>query len=565
MALLFSLKLYLGYVTYMQASEYLISLITPILTELGHTWPKNAGVEPPRDKRFGDMASNCALILAKKAGINPRELAQAIAHRLTASSDSIAETSIAGPGFLNIRFTPSFWQKCVTLIEKEGDHFGAGTFSVSNKIQIEYVSANPTGPLHIGHGRGAAIGDSMARIMQFYGYTVTTEYYINDAGNQMQTLGLSIWLRVLELAGESSALYPESCYKGEYINDIAKDLLHITPALPAMSKEEGIDVCYAYGMKVILAGIKQDLADFRVNHDAWFSELSLTQTDKVEQTLETLKSRGFTYEKGGALWFKTTELGDDKDRVLRKSDGTLTYFASDIAYHANKFERGFTHLIDIWGADHHGYVPRMRAAVSALGKPQENFDVVLVQLVNLLKDGEQVAMSTRAGQFETLHDVIKEVGTDAARFIFLSRKSDSKLDFDLSLVKQRTMDNPVYYVQYAYARICALTRRATERAIVLSLENADLSLLTTTEELDILKAMDRFPLAVSDSANNLSPHFMSYYLMDLAGLIHKYYASTQILGDSSALTEARLRLLHAGGQVIKNGLHLLGVTAPEVM
>lgn len=549
----------------MQAIEYLRSLLCPVVSSFGHEWPDNANIEPPKDKKFGDLASNCALVLAKKIGMNPRELAEKIAEQLKSSSPDIAEVSIAGPGFINVRFVPTYWHKKIIEVEEKGDTFGAGAKRSNERVQIEYVSANPTGPLHIGHGRGAAIGDSMARIMRFAGYNVETEYYLNDAGRQMRTLGRSIWLRALEIEEKSSEPFPDDAYKGSYILDIAKELLNEKPSLTSLPEDEGIDLCYKKGMNVILGGIKEDLKEFKVHHDVWFSELSLTETGKVSKALDSLKQKGSAYEKDGALWFETTPLGDDKDRVLCKSDGSLTYFASDIAYHTDKYQRGFTHVIDVWGADHHGYIPRMRAAISAIGQEQKAFDVILVQLVNLLKDGEQIAMSTRAGQFETLHDVVQEVGADAARFIFLSRKSDSKLDFDLSLVKQRTMENPVYYVQYAHARVCALVRRAKERGIT-SFEASDFSLLVANEELDIIKMLDRFPLLVSDASEHLAPHYISYYLMELAGLMHKYYSSYQVLGGTEEpLAMARLRLLIASGQVLKNGLSLLGVTAPDTM
>ena len=549
----------------MRASDLLLSLLQEAVAGLGHEWPAKAVIEPPRDKKFGDLAANCALVLAKSAGKNPRELATQIADRLRASSETIAAVEVAGPGFLNVTFAPSFWQSFIGRVEEAGDRFGASDTGRGSKAQVEFVSANPTGPLHIGHGRGAAVGDSLARIMRFAGYEVEAEYYINDAGRQMRTLGLSIWLRVQELAGRRTDPFPEDCYQGAYIIDIARDMMAADPALPTLEEEAGVDACYEYGLKVIFAGIKRDLADFNVHHDVWFSEKSLVNDGTVERTLAGLKAAGFAYEEDGALWFNTTQFGDDKNRVLRKSDGTLTYFASDIAYHANKYGRGFRYLIDVWGADHHGYIPRMRAAVEAMRQPADSFDVVLVQLVNLLKDGEQVAMSTRAGAFETLADVVREVGTDAARFMFLSRKSDSKLDFDLSLVRQRSMDNPVYYVQYAYARVRAVYRRAAERGIDVTAPG-DLSLLTREEELDLLRMLDRFESIVADAAQMHAPHFVSYYLMDLAGLLHRFYAAHQVLAaDEPELTAARLRLLRAVARCVKNGLELLGVSAPESM
>lgn len=549
----------------MLAKDYLTSLFQRVVADMGYPWPAKVTVEPPKDKQFGDFAVNCALVLAKEAGKNPRDLAIDLAERLKAASEHIASVTAAGPGFLNVVFTPSFWHKYIVRAEAKKTLFGSSSLGQGKKVQVEFVSANPTGPLHIGHGRGAAVGDSMARILRFAGFTVEAEYYLNDAGNQMHTLGRSIWLRGLEAAGKSTAPFPEDCYQGAYITDAARALLQAEPGLLSLPEAEGMDRCYRYGMETILAGIKQDLLDFEVRHDHWFSERSLVETGAVETTLAALKASGHAFERDGALWFRTTELGDDKDRVLRKSDGSLTYFASDVAYHADKYRRGFDLVIDVWGADHHGYVPRMRAAVAALGKNQHNFDVILVQLVNLLREGKQIAMSTRAGQFETLADVVKEVGVDAARFIFLSRKSDSKLDFDLDLVKQRTMDNPVYYVQYAHARVQAVLRRAGERGIAVR-EDAPLDLLVQEEELDLLRMLDRFTQVVGEAAVNHAPHYISYYLMDLAGLLHRYYTVHQILGaESEALATSRLRLARAVAQTIHNGLQLLGVSAPDSM
>ncbi|MDL2291248.1 arginine--tRNA ligase [Desulfovibrio sp. OttesenSCG-928-F20] len=549
----------------MRASDLLLSLLQQCMAELGLEWPAKAVIEPPRDKKFGDLAANCALVAAKASGRKPVELAKDLAQRLLAASDQIAAVEVAGPGFLNVTFAPSFWQSRITLVEQAGDRFGSSETGRGIKAQVEFVSANPTGPLHIGHGRGAAVGDSIARIMRFAGFEVESEYYINDAGRQMRMLGKSIRLRLLELAGEDIGNFPDDCYKGGYIIDIAGKLLKERPELPKLPEAEAEDICYEYGLEFIFTGIKNDLLNFNVHHDVWFSEKSLVEDGSVERTLAGLKAAGLAFEQDGALWFDTMRFGDDKNRVLQKSDGTLTYFASDIAYHANKFGRGFISVTDVWGADHHGYIPRMRAAVAALNQPPESFDVVLVQLVNLLQDGEQIAMSTRAGAFETLADVINEVGTDAARFMFLSRKSDSKLDFDLSLVRQRSMDNPVYYVQYAHARVCALLRKAGERGLDLEAEG-NIALLTEAEELDILKELDRFSQVVIDAALGKAPHHISFFLMDLAGLLHRHYARHQVLGaHDPLLASARLRLLRAVGQCLKNGLALLGVSAPESM
>ena len=383
----------------------------------------------------------------------------------------------------------------------------------------------------------------------------------------MRLLGLSVWLRAQELAGRP-VTWPEEYYKGDYIIDIAREMLAADPGLVDLPDAQGQDVCYEKAMTDILNGIKADLREFRVEHQRWFSEKTLVEGGAVAAAFDALTKAGYTYEKDGAFWFATQKLGDDKDRVLRKSDGSLTYFASDIAYHHDKYARGYQWCIDVWGADHHGYVPRMRAAVTAMGRPQEDFDVVLIQLVNLLRDGKPVSMSTRAGTFETLADVLKEVGVDAARFMFLSRKSDSPLDFDLELVKQRSLDNPVYYVQYAHARISAVLRRAAERGVRLpdAVTAADLTPLDTPEDLALLRKAAGFEDMLTAAARNLGVHHVSHYLTELAGLLHSYYARHQVLlPDDAPRSMARLALLRAVAQVLRNGLDVLGVSAPESM
>ena len=550
----------------MRAKTLFFNLLQNYVASVGLSWPTKAVIEPPRDKQFGDIASNIALLLAKDMGKTPRELAEDIARNIKTKSTAIESVTVAGPGFVNATLTPAFWQETVRMVEKEGSAFGASRIGANRKIQVEFVSANPTGPLHIGHGRGAAVGDSLARVLRFAGYDVHTEYYINDAGRQMRLLGLSVWLRVQELAGKP-VTWPEDWYRGDYIIDISREMLGKTPSLADMPETEGIDACFEYAMQSILDGIKEDLRIFRVGHDIWYSERSLVAKGAVTTAFERLKKAGYTYEREGALWFRTTDFGDDKDRVLRKSDGSLTYFASDIAYHDDKYTRGFDQVVDIWGADHHGYVPRMRAAVAALGKEKDQFDVILVQLVNLLRGGEQIAMSTRAGEFETLADVMAEVGVDASRFMFLYRKSDSHLDFDLELVKQRSMENPVYYVQYAHARVAAVLRKAAERGLTLPESGgANLALLTEKPEGELLRLMDGFADVVENAAGNLAPHHISHYLMELAGELHSYYAAHQVLGSGDdTLTLARLALLRAVGRVVANGLELLGVSAPDSM
>lgn len=551
----------------MRAKIKLLAQLKEITTNFGLAWPSKLSIEPPKDKKFGDLAINVAMVLAKESGQNPRELAGRFAEALKKKDSQIVNIEIAGPGFLNITYSENFWQDTLPIILALGEDFGSSQSGRGKKVQVEFVSANPTGPLHIGHGRGAAIGDSTARVLSFAGYDVETEYYVNDAGKQMRILGLSVWLRALELKGRP-VTWPEDWYRGEYIIDIAREVLKKEPGLLEKTEDEAQDICFEYAMNDILNGIKADLKTFRVNHQRWFSERTLVDDGSVDRAFELMRERGYVYEHEGATWFKATELGDEKDRVLRKSDGSLTYFASDIAYHSNKYGRGFEWLVDVWGADHHGYIPRMRAAVDALGKPRESFEVILVQLVNLMENGKQISMSTRAGKFETLADVVNEVGVDAARFMFLSRKSDSPLDFDLELVKQRSMDNPVYYVQYAHARICAIKRRAAEANLELTKENSGeySRYLLNRLELELLRKADAFTEVVSSSAAALAPHHISYYLMELARELHSYYAAVQVLSEPDTnIVKARLELLTGIGQVLKNGLALLGVEAPESM
>lgn len=548
----------------MRAKNHLYTALQAIVADLDLEWPARTTIEPPKEKKFGDMAANIAMVLAKPAKRNPRELASLIAEKLI-EDPMIDNVEIAGPGFLNITFSVDFWRSTIAIIEERGESFGSIDQGKGKKVQVEYVSANPTGPLHIGHGRGAAVGDSLARLLRFAGYDVHTEYYINDAGRQMLILGQSVLFRARQIEGEDLP-DPEDFYRGDYIKDIAQEVLEQHPDL--LKKDDALEICREYALNQILDGIKTDLAEFRVEHQNWFSERSLVTAGAVEKTFNRLKEAGLAFEQDGALWFRTTEFGDDKDRVLRKSDGSLTYFASDIAYHDNKYDRGFELNVDIWGADHHGYVPRMRAAVEALGKPKDSFDVILIQLVNLLRNGEQIAMSTRAGQFDTLEEVVKDVGCDAARFMFLSRKSDSHLDFDLELVKQKSMDNPVYYVQYANARICSVLRKAAERGIAVP-EKATpeiLSAIKEASELDLIKLLDQFEDVVDSAARQLAPHQISFYVQELASALHSFYANNPILNakDENVIA-ARLCLLQSVSKVIRNGLNLVGVEAPESM
>lgn len=551
----------------MQAFDIVRSALSDFLRENNLEWPAKAVVEPPKDPKHGDVASNMALLLAKPLHQAPREIAAKLADYLREHCSGVEDVAIAGPGFCNITFSQSFWQDVIRQVESQGKDFGHSDIGHGRKTLVEYVSANPTGPLHVGHGRGAAAGDSLTRILRKAGFDVTTEYYINDAGRQMRILGLSVWYRLRNLVGRPMK-EPEDYYRGDYITEIAQEMLKKDPDLATKDDAQGCDICYEYAKDTILAGIKKDLADFRVEHQHFFSEKTLVEGGLVDKAFKALAEAGYTYKKDGALWFATSRLGDDKDRVLRKSDGSLTYFASDIAYHHDKFNRGFDWLIDVWGADHHGYVPRMRAAIQAMGRERSSFDVVLIQLVNLLINGEPVSMSTRAGTFETLSDVVREVGTDAARFMFLSRKTDSPVDFDLEAVKKRTMENPVYYVQYAHARICAVLRRATEQGISLPefSSSEDLNLLNTSEDMLLLRKMALFRDMVEQAAQTLSVHHVSHYLMELAQQLHSYYTKYQILKvDEPTLSLARLALLRAVSRVIASGLDLMGVSSPDRM
>jgi arginyl-tRNA synthetase len=550
----------------MRAKIYLEHLLKKTFQARGLEWTEKVTLELPKDKQFGDMATNAAMVLSKQSGMAPKELAHVLLEDLRDASE-IEQIEIAGPGFLNVTFNPGFWQKTVLTVLEQGDQYGASDQGAGKKVLVEYVSANPTGPLHIGHGRGAAVGDSLARILRFFGYDVMTEYYLNDAGRQMSLLAQSIWSRYQELVGLKTQ-FPEEGYKGKYIYDLAKAVRDdYNDSLLSWPEDEAVALCGQLGTAHILKGIEDDLVMFGAGLDNWFSEKDLINNRDVERILDWLSETGLVYEKEGALWFQSCLFGDDKDRVVRKSDGTLTYFASDIAYHANKFSRGFDLLIDVWGADHHGYIPRIKAAVQGLGHSERDVEVVLIQLVNLLRRGEHVSMSTRAGEFDTLKEVCQEVGVDAARFMFLTRKSDSHLDFDLELLKEQSMDNPVYYVQYAHARICSMLKKAREiNTEAIEISEDLLQDLSTEEDLDLLKTIDRFSETVHSAVLTLSPHHISFYLQELAGLLHRYYNKHHVLNSGCEdLTMARLALMRAVKQVIHNGLRLLGVSAPETM
>jgi len=522
-------------------------------------------IEVPAHSEHGDFASNIAMLLAKDEKKPPRKIAETIVAHLD-GEDIFGRVEIAGPGFINFFLKKDVWHETLRSISAAGDSYGRSLVGQGKRVQVEFVSANPTGPLHIGHGRGAATGDAVASILAAAGFEVVREYYINDAGNQMDTLGRSVYLRYLELLGRPVE-FPGNCYQGDYIRDIARDLItKFGSKYLEVPEEEAVPVFSKLGGDIILDGIKQDLEDFGVVHDTWFSEQSLFDAGKVAEAIDFMRAKGLLYEQDDALWFRTTDFGDDKDRVVVRGNGVTTYFASDIAYHREKFERGFDWVIDVWGADHHGYVPRLKAVAQGLGRDASDLKLILVQLVSLLRDGAPVAMSTRSGEFVTLKEVVDEVGRDAARFFFLMRRSDSQLDFDLELAKRESSDNPVYYVQYAHARICSIFENAMEKGVAPEdFTGISLAKLGTPEEMSLIKFLDTFPEIVEGSALNFEPHRITYYLQELAGLFHSFYNRNRVIGEDAELSAARLFLLKCTAQTLKNGLLLLGVSAPERM
>jgi arginyl-tRNA synthetase len=523
-------------------------------------------LEVPRVEAHGDFATNLALNLAKPNRSSPRDIATSFVEQLGDGDGLFAEVEIAGPGFINLVISPLAWYEVLNEIDLLQRNYGRSDFGHGKYVQVEFVSANPTGPLHVGHGRGAAVGDALASILEATGHRVEREYYINDAGTQIETLGRSVFLRYQQLLGRQVE-FPETCYQGDYIQTLAKEMQEVYGDSYFNSSEEGILPLFSdFAASSILEGIRRDLEDFGVHYDRWFSENSLYENGAVDRVIETLKASGNIFEKDGALWFRSTALGDEKDRVVVRANGMTTYLASDLAYHQDKYLRGFDLVINLWGADHHGYMERMYAGVMALGRKREDLRLLLVQLVNLLRRGKQVTMSTRAGEFVTLKDVIDEVGRDAARFIFLTRRSDSPLEFDLELAKEKSADNPVYYVQYAHARISSIMRLAQERQLDLdSPENLDLKRLSLSEEMALIKQLSMYPEVVENSARFLEPHRLPYYLTELASAFHSYYKHHRIIQDDLVLAQARYHLVKAIRVVIGNGLALLGVSAPEQM
>lgn len=525
-------------------------------------------VEEPRDKKLGDFSTTVAMSLAKKERKNPKVVAEAICRQLQACDVDVDSVETAGPGFINIRMSRYFFLQRLLHAAEQGDRFGSSDIGQNQKVHLEFVSANPTGPLHVGHGRGAAVGHSLSLVLKKAGYDVHTEYYINDVGNQMNTLGRSTWYRYREILGKSSAAdFPANHYMGDYINDIAREIIktHDREFLDK-PEDEVLGFFRHYAAESILNGIKDDLKEFRVEYDCWFSEQSLFKDSSVEKGIAWMREKGFIYELDGAVWLKSSAFNDDKDRVIVKQTGEKTYFCSDIAYHRNKVERGYQRIIDIWGADHHGYVPRMRAVMDAVGHDPKAFNILLVQFVTLKRGGEKVSMSTRSGEFITLKEVVSEVGVDATRFFFLQRSSDTHLDFDMELAKKETPENPVFYIQYAHARICSIFQTARERGISLPLPSEiDIALLSHDEELDLIKKILAFPDVVEKSALGLDVYRIPYYLQEVVSVFHSYYGKHRIVSDDLELTKVRLFLLDFIRRIIQSGLELLGVSAPEKM
>ena len=547
-------------------------------------------VERSRKPGHGDFASNVALVLAGPAGLQPRELAEQLRTRLPASS-LVERTEVAGPGFINIFLAADACWRLPEEIRTQGVRFGTSDVGAGQRLMVEFVSANPTGPLHVGHGRGAAYGDALARVLRAAGYETSSEYYINDAGRQMDILALSVWLRYLELAGETLT-FPDQAYQGDYVFDIAAtvhrengdryqyDAGVLMQDLPA-DMDQALDTliartqahlgadqfAYIHGLArdTLVADICGDLAGFGVDYDTWYSEKSLIASGAVQRAVDDLKANGCLYQQHGAWWFRSTDFGDEKDRVVLRANGNHTYFATDIAYHRDKVERGFGHVINIWGADHHGYVKRVKASLAALGLDPQQLTVLLVQFAALYRGGEKVAMSTRSGEFVTLRELREEVGCDAARFFYALRKPEQHMDFDLDLAKSQSSDNPVYYVQYAHARICSVFRQLGEKGIDVDLAGADHSLLVEPREADLLQRLSRYPETVEAAACNYEPHQVAYYLRELANDFHTYYNAHPFIAAAVDLRLARLSLIDASRQVLTNGLGLLGVSAPERM
>lgn len=521
-------------------------------------------LEVPPQKEFGDFATNFAMQSARSLKCNPRMIAQAVIDNLDCAY--IARTEIAGPGFINFYLKQDWIYDMLAQIIVAGENYGNLKNDCSEKIQLEYVSANPTGPLHVGHGRGAAVGSALANLMKAAGYDVTREYYINDAGNQINNLAASVNARYLELLGQKVD-FPENGYHGHDIIETAERIIRIYgDKFLQLTEQKRLEQFRTIALKEKLAALKEDLAAFNCEFDEWFSEQTLHDADAIAKACDLLRARGYLYEKDGALWLKATEHGDDKDRVVIRDNGVPTYFAADIAYHRNKFERGFDRVINLWGADHHGYIARMKAAIGALGYKPEQLEVLILQMVNLFRNGELVKMSKRTGQSVTLNELIEEVGTDAARFFFTMRSIDSQLDFDMTLATEKTNENPVYYIQYAHARICSIMRQLAEAEIKeVPVSELKLSALQAPEELALIKKLGEYPEMLQRSARDRAVHNVAHYVHELAGLFHSFYNQCRILGVEKDQQQARIALVKTVGHVIRHALGILGVSAPERM
>ncbi len=552
-------------------------------------------VERCKDKNHGDFAANIAMMLAKAAGKNPREIARLIVNHLE-QADWLEKVDIAGPGFINFSINKNLHAQVIDKVLQQADQFGFNDSGAGEKILLEYVSANPTGPLHVGHGRGAAYGASLANLLRANGYQVDSEYYVNDAGRQMDILATSVWLRFLQ-KNQIEIPFPANAYRGDYIYQIVEQLDDretrdaIFPAktvladLPADEdaggdKEIYIDAMiqrakkllgsssYAYffrhAIDSILADIKDDLQQFGVNFDNWYSEQQLMDRQLVGECIDRLEKLGHIEARGETLWFRSSDFGDDKDRVVQRENGQTTYFASDIAYHMEKYQRGYNHLINIWGADHHGYVARVKAAIRALNLEPEQLQILLVQFAVLYRDGKKVQMSTRSGSFVTLRELREDVGNDAARFFYVMRRCEQHLDFDIDLAKSKTSDNPVYYIQYAHARICSVINQLQEKQFSLP-ESANYRLLNQQAEQDLMVLLSKYPELIHSAGKKYEPHLIAHYLRELAAGFHAYYNQFQFIIDDEELRNARIRLIQAIKQVIANGLKILGVSAPRVM
>ncbi|MFL0581034.1 arginine--tRNA ligase [Solibacillus silvestris] len=524
----------------------------------------NIHLETPKDKANGDFATNIAMQLTKLAKKPPRAIAEAILAHLTTEGTDIEKIEIAGPGFMNITVRKDFLASVVTATFEQGENYGRSTAGAGEKVQVEFVSANPTGDLHLGHARGASVGDSLCNVLDFAGFDVSREYYINDAGNQINNLAYSLEARYKQALGMDAEM-PEDGYHGPDIIGIAGKLAEEFGAtILDKSDEERFKFFREHGLKLELAKLQNDLKNFRVEFDVWYSETSLYENGKIDVALDKLKANGHVFDEDGATWFRSTTFGDDKDRVLIKNDGSYTYLTPDIAYHEDKLRRGFDKLINIWGADHHGYIPRMKAAIEALGYDRGTLEVDIIQMVQLYKNGEKFKMSKRTGNAVTMRELVEEVGLDAVRYFFVKTAGDSHMDFDLDLAVSQSNENPVYYAQYAHARISSILRAANEQGFEASLEN--LSLLVAEKEEDVLKKVGAFPQIVADAAKHRTPHRIANYIQDLAAAFHSFYNAEKVLNqDNKELTEARLALITAVKTTLANALKLIGVSAPEKM